>query len=288
MNLKKKKYCLFTFDVEEWFQVENFKSAIKKGDWENKRSSVQQNTRKILDILNEHQVKSTFFILGWIAEKFPQLVENIKAEGHEVASHGYKHDLVNTLGDQEIYDDVIKSRLVLEKIIGEEIIGYRAPSFSVNNNLINVLSDLGFTYDSSYNPFQLNDRYGSINIPNRKVYHIYQLENGLYEIPASTLNISRYAFPISGGAYFRILPFYLFKNLVKYKINKDTLYTFYLHPWELEPGQPRVTNIPFNYRLRHYTGLSNTAPNLEKFILFLKENGCQFMTIQNYINSIVK
>ncbi len=282
------KYCLFTFDVEEWFQVENFKSVIKRGDWENKQSSVQENTRKILDILKEHQIESTFFILGWIAEMFPKLIEDIKACGHEIASHGYKHDLVSTLDDQVIYDDVKKSRSILENIIGEKIIGYRAPSFSVTNNLINILSDLGFSYDSSYNPFQLNDRYGSITVPDKKTSHIYQLENGLYEVPASTIGLHRYEFPISGGAYFRLLPFTLFKSLVRYKIRQDNIYCFYLHPWELEPEQPRVTNIPLNYRLRHYTGLAKTTNKLNKLITCLKDDGCKFMTIQNYINTIVK
>jgi hypothetical protein len=142
---------------------------------------------------------------------------------------------------------------------------------------------MGFVYDSSYNPFQLNARYGSISLPVSKIKRIYQFGSGLYEIPASVLNFGKYTFPISGGAYFRLLPFRLFRQLIKMKLSQDGIYTFYLHPWELEPEQPRVKNIPFNFRIRHYTGLKNTAKNLDKLILSLKEEDCKFLTIKSYL-----
>jgi len=279
------KYCLLTFDIEEWYQVENFKILIDYKDWHNKPSSVFTNTNRIIEILDDFNIKATFFILGWIAENYPDLVKFIHDNGHEIASHGYNHELVTSLDDKTVKSDIEKSKYLLENLIGDQLLGYRAPSFSIRDNLINILSELGFKYDSSFNPFQLNNRYGSLNLPTKKTGHIYQFANDLYEIPVSTLKVFNIDIPISGGAYFRLIPHRIFQKLVKIQLKKYNIYTFYLHPWELEPEQPRIKNIPINYRIRHYTGLSRTKIKLEKLIAFLKSQECKFLTMSEYIKS---
>lgn len=276
--------CLITIDVEEWFQVENLRSAFPKDIWENQMSTVVKNTKRILDILDTYNIKATFFILGMVAEKNPNVVTLISQNGHEIASHGTGHDLTYNLDENELVDDISKSKTQLENIIGNKVHGYRAPNFSIDNKLINLLRKLDFLYDSSYNPFQLNFRYGKIGLNSSNDNGIYNLGNNFYEIPLSTLKLSNQHIPMAGGAYFRIFPFPIFKKLVKEKIKKDGLYHFYLHPWEFEPEQPKIKNIKFNYRLRHYTGLKNTEAKFEKLIQFLQELDSQFLTITEYIN----
>ena len=286
MNKLKIKGCTLSFDVEEWFQVENLRGAIKKNEWESKTSSVEKNTDIIMEILSENNISATFFILGWIAEKNPNLVKVIARNGHEIASHGNTHDLTYDLSAEQLRTDISISKTKLENLIGNEISGYRAPNFSINDRLVDILIESGFKYDSSYNPFKLNKRYGSLNIPMSPIGDIYIINDTLYEIPLSTLGIFSLQFPIAGGAYFRLLPSFLFKQFVKKEIQKNNFYNFYLHPWEFEPGQPRIKNIKFNYKIRHYTGLKNTAKKFSQFILFLKGMNCEFLTMSNYISDL--
>jgi polysaccharide deacetylase family protein (PEP-CTERM system associated) len=280
------KYCIFTFDIEEWFQVENLKESISKEDWNHKKSSVEQNTNKILSILSKYNIPATFFVLGWIAEKYPDLVRKIVSKGHEIACHGFGHDLIYKLKEKQIYDDILKSKKLLEDISGQEIIGYRAPSFSVNDILIEVLKRQDFKYDSSYSPFSLNKRYGKINRTMVKINNHFKFDNDLEEIPLSMLKIFNFDLPIAGGAYFRLLPYWLFRYFVKRKINRDRFYVFYLHPWEFEPDQPRIKNIRLNHRIRHYTGLKHTEQKMERLIQYLKDFNCKFLTMRDYVNEI--
>jgi polysaccharide deacetylase family protein (PEP-CTERM system associated) len=283
MRTQKKKYCLLTFDVEEWFQVHNLNGVISRADWENKKSSVIKNSKHILTILKKHNVKATFFVLGWVAERFPELIKNIYSDGHEIASHGYDHDLVYNMNYDTIREDIIKSKKILEDTSGSKIIGYRAPSFSVDDRLIEILKELSFQYDSSYNAFRLNNRYGDISMPDANDGDIIKFTNGLYEIPVSSLNMFGTNIPMGGGAYFRLLPLSIFTSLVRLKLKQDGLYNFYLHPWEFEPDQPRIKKIRFDYRLRHYTGLRQTSEKFEKLIKYLKRKNCEFLTIKDYI-----
>jgi len=277
------KTCLITIDVEEWFQVHNFNNVISREDWDIRESSVVKNTSVILDILRKHNVQATFFVLGWVAEKFPDLIRKIIAGGHEVASHGYNHYLVHAQNYDAVRDDIIKSKQILEDAAGTKVIGYRAPSFSVDDKLIDILKDLSFLYDSSYNAFKLNQRYGSLDLPESNMNGIIQFKNGIYEIPVSSLRITGATVPIGGGAYFRLLPFTIFSRLAYIKLKSDNVYNFYLHPWEFEPEQPRIRNIRFDYKLRHYSGLEKTASKFEKFIQYLKKKNCKFITIQKYL-----
>jgi polysaccharide deacetylase family protein (PEP-CTERM system associated) len=278
-----KNYCAFTFDVEEWFQVENLRNAINKEDWTKFKSTVTKNTQRILDILVEYDLKVTFFILGWVAEKKSNLVRAIYNQGHEIASHGSGHDLTYSLSDQQLQRDIQNSKSFLEDITGTEVTGYRAPNFSVDERLIMILQNLGFRYDSSYNPFKLNKRYGSIHLPEQSGKNIYKLSDSFYEIPLSTVSSFGKHIPMAGGAYFRLFPGIVFNSMVKYKILKDGFYNFYLHPWEFEPDQPRVKNIPLNYKIRHYTGLEKTGKKLKNLIILLKSIGCEFITLSEYV-----
>ena len=279
--------CFLSFDVEEWFQVENLKNAISRDDWENKSSTVAENTRKILQILKDHDITATFFILGWVAERNPDLVREIHARGHEIASHGYGHELANNLDDEMRLKDIIDSREILESLIQDNIYGYRAPNFSINDNVLAQLANLGFLYDSSYNPFKFNRRYGSLdNLGKKLAPACYETAVGIYEIPLSSYNFRNIAFPIAGGGFFRLIPYFIFQRLVKARLTQEATYNFYLHPWEFEPEQVRIKNIRWDYRFRHYYGLRHTAQKLEKLILFLKDMRCEFLTIKEYVNRI--
>ena len=286
MNKKEQKICLFSFDIEEWFQVENLKKVITVEDWDSYTSTVQKNTKIIIDILSENNVKATFFILGWVAVRNPQLVKMISSLGHEVASHGYAHDLAYSIGDNDLYEDIRKTKDILESILQKKITGYRAPSFSIDSRLIEFLKQQGFKYDSSYNAFQFNSRYGQLDQIKYLNKEIYALSEKFYEIPSSVLRLFKLNIPVSGGAYFRLIPYNIFKSLVKIKLNRDNLLSFYLHPWEFEPQQPRIKGIRWDFKLRHYYGLKDTANKLKKLINFLKSNNCRFLTINEYIEKI--
>ncbi len=283
------RVCLFTFDIEEWFQVENLKGAITREDWKSKKSTVEKNTEKILDILDKHNIKGTFFILGWIARENKKLIKLIADRNHEVACHGFSHDIAYQLDQEKLYSDILKSKTMLEDICEQKVIGYRAPSFSISDQVLNILKSLNFKYDSSYNPFKWNSRYGHIDTPLKKITDgCYQTEQGVFEIPLSTLSYLNLNFPVGGGAYFRIIPFFIFRRLVKMLLKNKNFYNFYLHPWEFEIDQERIKNIKWQYKFRHYYGLNKTEVKLEKLISFLKESGCKFLTVSAYVNQIKK
>ena len=277
-----------TVDVEEWFQVENLRSAVSRDKWETYRSTVAANIDIVLDLFENENVIGTFFILGWVAERNPDMVKKIFDHGHEIASHGYGHSITDALKDDQLYEDIKKSKQILENIIRSPIIGYRAPNFSVNDEVIDILKDLSFSYDSSYNPFQLHNRYGNFNKYKIQKKNIFNVGNGIFEIPIGSLKMGKMHLPIGGGAYFRILPYFLFKNLALFKGKYDNLYNFYIHPWEFEPGQPRVNGISLNYRLRHYTGLKKTVWRLERLINDFHKKEFIFMTMRDYLEKETK
>ena len=288
-NSEKKQTCILTFDIEEWFQVENLKGAIRKSDWRLKKSSVEGNTFKILELLNKYGISATFFILGWIAEEKSGLVSAISAAGHEIACHGFSHDLAYSLNEEILYQDILRSKMALESITSQKVIGYRAPSFSISDTVLKILRDLKFIYDSSYNPFRWNERYGIITSKLQPVNHsCYLTEYGLLEIPSSTFSLSKFNLPMGGGAYFRSIPLPIFKVMVRAILKSKKFYTFYLHPWELEPGQEKIQHIKINYKFRHYYGLKKTEVKFEKFIQFLKESDCRFLKMEQFTNDLLE
>jgi len=273
---------LITIDVEDWFQVENFKEWIPYSSWSDKELRVERNVHKILDLFellgsSNHEkenlespsleLKATFFVLGWIAKRLPHLVKEIRNRGHEVASHGYQHKLNTAQPYPELKKDLTNSKKLLEDIIGQAVLGYRAPSFSISDETLKVIEDCGYLYDTSYNSFRLNERYGQITLPENESQGLaIKLSKGFYEIPISNLNFHNYMIPWGGGGYFRLIPLYLFKMGVKRICNLNGGYMFYLHPWEVDPNQPKVKQASRLFRFRHYLNLATTEMKLKRLI----------------------
>lgn len=253
-----------SFDVEDWFQVENLKGAISFSDWAYCDLRVVENTRRILKILDKFHTKATFFVLGWVAKKCPIIVEEIVAHGHEIASHGYGHELIYKQTPEEFHEDIWRSKEVLSSLTSQPILGYRAPSFSITREsewALHVLNDHGFAYDSSVFPTSFHDRYGF----NGSSPYPFKHENGLVEMPLSTVKIAGKNIPVAGGGYFRLFPYEWFRFLCK-RLNCDgKSIIFYLHPWELDHEQPRM-NIRRDYRFRHYVNLEKTENRLTKLL----------------------
>jgi polysaccharide deacetylase family protein (PEP-CTERM system associated) len=253
-----------SFDIEDWFQVENMKSAIPFSGWDTLELRVVRNTERILKILRDSDTRATFFVLGWVAERCPALVKEIAGGGHELASHGHAHDLVYNLTPEQFREDIRKSKETIESITGKKIYGYRAPSFSITKEslwALDILKDEGYTYDSSIFPVSFHDRYGFDGCKTGP----FRWPNGLMEVPLTVYRIKGKALPLAGGGYFRLLPYMYFKYFFK-KINaKNERFTFYLHPWEIDPGQPRI-KLPMTYRFRHYVNLKGTEGYLLKLL----------------------
>lgn len=260
-------YNSLTIDVEDYFMVSNFSNVVKFEDWPRHESRVNANTRKILDLLNRYDVKATFFILGWVAERNHQLVNDIHQAGHEVASHGYNHRLVYDLSPDEFRDDLRRSKNILEDITGIRVKGYRATSYSIVNEslwALDILIEEGFLYDSSIFPIH-HDRYG---IPDAQRFpHVIKRKGGsLHEFPPSTYRIFNQNVPISGGGYLRSFPLWLIRKAIRNINNKEGKpVVVYIHPWEIDTQQPRLDGSRLA-KLRHYTNLKTTMPKLDSLL----------------------
>ncbi len=269
MALEGKATILLTFDVEDWFQVENFKDVIPYSSWDRLDLRVRRNTHRILDLLDSFPfgVRATFFILGWVAEKCPDLVREIHSRGHEVASHGYGHHLCSQLPPHELARDLRESKQLLEDLLGEEILGYRAPSFSISKASLELVKSAGYQYDSSYNSFSGHGRYGALDLDGYPgTGGVVRIKDTFFEIPVSNLKLGRRIFPLGGGGYFRLFPLPLFKLAMKQVIARDNAFVFYSHPWEFDPDQPRVEKVSPWLRFRHYVHLEQTERKLERLI----------------------
>ena len=247
-----------SIDVEAWFHVENLRGMVSRESWSRRELRLERTMDRMLELMAGNDVKATCFVLGWVAERKPDLLRRLTAAGHEVASHGYRHDLVHELTPAEFLSDVRRSKDVLEEITGERVRGYRAPSFSLTDWAIPLLEEVGFEYDSSFFPTTVTrDRYGKPE--GLRGSDVSTLANGgLMEMPLSCLQIGRHALPWAGGGYFRLLPYPLFKKGVDRILRSGRPYVFYIHPWELDPGQPRIPGLRRSQRLRHYLNLEKT------------------------------
>ena len=389
-------YFLLTFDVEDWFQVENFKSYIPFSTWDSREIRVERSTHTILDLLDtqseereeahssqqeeahssrltadsknedkkahssqltadsqkssqstvhssqlekeaasftelrqqttdyrlqttDHRlpsspcamrhapcdqlttqqtsgnkqypaisarpaskVRATFFILGWLAERLPGLVREIRARGHEVASHGNCHELCTAQNEKSLLQDLQDSKKLLEDICGAQVVGYRAPSFSINKEVLRLIRQSGYGYDSSYNSFAWHERYGKIHFNGApKEGLAYRLEQDFFELPISNLKVKGRVFPLGGGGYFRLLPELLFIKGVGKILKAEKGYVFYMHPWEVDPEQPRVSRAPLKYRFRHYINLNKTADRLQRLINAFPS--CRFVTCSEHL-----
>jgi len=257
-----------TIDVEDYFNVSGFESSIKFEDWGNYQSRVEANTDKILEILQQANVKATFFVLGWISEKYPDIVRCIYREGHEVASHSYAHRLVYRQTPEEFREDLKRSKSMLEELIGDRVIGYRAPSYSITKKSLwamDILMEEGILYDSSIFPIR-RDRYGIPN-GNRFPYTIIG-KNGtsIVEIPLSTVTVFNQNIPIAGGGYLRLFPYRFIRwGLRKIIERENQSIIIYLHPWEMDKDQPRMEGSMMS-RFRHYVGLEKMEPRLRELL----------------------
>jgi polysaccharide deacetylase family protein (PEP-CTERM system associated) len=245
-----------TIDVEDYYQVSAFESCVRFEDWPSHESRVERNTLRLLDILDEYAVKATFFVLGWEAERRPDLVAEIAKRGHEIGSHGYRHRLIYSLTPAECRDDIRRSLSTLERLAGTPIIGFRAPSYSIVERslwCLDILIDLGIKYDSSIFPIH-HDRYG---MPGAKRFpHVLEQPRGrIIEFPLSTVRVLGQNIPVAGGAYLRFFPLRLISSGIR-RINEveHQPAILYLHPWEIDPHQPRL-NGSMTSRIRHYTNL---------------------------------
>jgi polysaccharide deacetylase family protein (PEP-CTERM system associated) len=255
-----------TVDVEDYFQVSAFADTVSPGDWDAMEHRVENNTGSILRILERHGVRATFFVVGWIAERHPEIVHEIIDYGHEIGCHSYWHRPIYELDPETFREDTFKAKAILEKIANRRITAYRAPSYSITKKslwALDILKEAGFTTDSSIFPIW-HDTYGIPGSPRFPYTHAAQQ---IDEYPISTAVFFGRNIPIAGGGYFRLFP-YWFSRLALKRINqKDGKpFIFYLHPWEIDTGQPRFRQARFTAKLRHYNNLGKTKGRFERLL----------------------
>lgn len=307
------KHILLTFDVEDWFQVENLRPWNPPATWDERELRIERSTHRILDLLDSislsfpspatrnpqpatsppasqlpslpasQPIQATFFILGWVARRCPQLVREIHSRGHEVASHGDSHLLCTDMSQSDLDKDLVQSKALLEDMIGAEVLGYRAPSFSVSESILQRIHGAGYTYDSSYNSFTLHHRYGKMDFQHDLAGRgmAIQVRDGFWELPVSNLRIRGKTLPWGGGGYFRLIPSVLFAWGVRKIVHTDEAYVLYLHPWEFDPDQPRVREVSWQFGFRHYVNLKRTQAKLERLIRKLSD--CRFVSCSEYL-----
>lgn len=256
-----------SFDVEDYFQVEALSGAVRRDDWAGWPSRVADNTDRLLALLDEKAVHATFFVLGWVAERHPQLVRRIAAAGHEVACHGFAHEAVFRQDPATFREETRRCKALLEDLSQRRVRGYRAATWSITMRslwALEVLADEGFDYDSSIFPVR-HDLYGIPGAP--RAPHRLRLADGrvLLEFPPSTVRLGPATLPVAGGGYFRLLPWAVTRWAIR-RVNGEGLpFMFYLHPWEVDPGQPRV-KVGLKSRFRHYTNLATCAEKLTRLL----------------------
>jgi len=254
-----------TIDVEDYFHVSAFEQHIDRRDWHRWLCRVVPNTQRLLELLRRHQLRATFFVLGWVAKHYPQLIRDIHAEGHEIGSHGFWHRLIYRQSPDEFRSDLRQSREVLQQIIGEPVIAYRAPSFSITAQSSwawQILAEEGFCFDSSVFPIY-HDRYG---IPNADpaVHQVHTPSGSIWEFPLPVVRFLRWNVPVGGGGYFRLYPLPLTRLLLS-RLNHrfGRPFVCYVHPWEIDPQQPRLRCGSRLSRWRHYVNLCRTEAKLD-------------------------
>ena len=295
---------ILSIDLEDYFMVSGFEARVKRADWHRYEPRIERNTFRLLEILNSQAcpyvldqgpntgVKATFFCLGWIAERYPHIIKEIHSHGHEIACHSYDHQLIYRMEKEDFREDVRKSKKILENIIGDEVIGYRAPTYSVTRKslwALQVLAEEGYRYDSSIFPIH-HDRYGIPDAPRFPFFidlnHGKDIQfipgnnyfpaaldrkplDGLFliEFPISTASFFKFNFPLGGGGYFRLLPYWFIKRGLE-GINRTGKqpFVFYLHPWEIDAGQPRLASKKSPGGFRHYANLDKTEAKFQKLL----------------------
>jgi len=255
-----------TVDVEDYFHVQAFADVIDRKDWDGLPTRVESNTSRMLDLFAEKGATATFFVLGWVAERFPALVRRIADAGHEIGSHSYAHQRIFTQTPDEFREDVRRAKCVIEDAAGNAVRGYRAPTFSLNADTwwaYDVLGEEGYVYSSSIYPVA-RDNYGMPDAP-RTPFMPTKSET-MVEIPMSTVRYGQRNLPASGGGFFRLLPYGVSRHALKRVNRAEGSSIFYCHPWEIDPGQPRVSGATLKSRMRHYTNLGAMERRISRLL----------------------
>jgi polysaccharide deacetylase family protein (PEP-CTERM system associated) len=273
----------FSIDVEDYFQVAALAPSVTRESWSTREARVERNTDILLNLLAERGIRATFFVLGWTAERHPDLIRRIAAAHHEIASHGFPHKLIYTQSPEEFREESARSKALLEALSGQPVIGYRAASFSITRRslwALDVLIDLGFRYDSSIFPIR-HDRYGIPGASPEPGRVTAPSGRTLVEFPLSAASFCGVAIPVSGGGYFRLLPYWVTRaGLRQINEQRGRPYAFYLHPWELDPAQPRV-KVGMVSRFRHYTNLDRCEGRLKRLL-----SDFSFAPMANVLNGL--
>lgn len=267
--------CL-TVDVEDYFQVSGFADRVSRADWDKYECRVETNTNLLLRLFDEADVRGTFFVLGWVADRYPALVKRIAEAGHEVASHGYWHQLVYDLSPEEFAKDIRSSKESIYNACGVDVTAYRAPSFSIVSRsrwALDVLAEEGFSVDSSIFPIGGHDRYGDPDAP-REIHTIETSHGKITEFPPTAGRIGKFPVPIGGG-YFRLFPLRLTRLAIGSVRKQTGPAMFYTHPWEFDPEQPRMKGGSTKSRFRHYVGLARTKDRLAELLRVESFDTCQ-------------
>lgn len=256
-----------TVDVEDYFQVSAFETSIPRNRWDRLPCRVEHNVDRILTLFDEHRVKATFFVLGWIAERYPAMVRRLSDCGHEVASHGYEHVRVVNQTPAEFRADIRRTKALLEDTTGQAVQGYRAASYSIGRGNLWALDELleaGHAYSSSIYPIR-HDLYGMPEAPRFAFRH--RSDDGILEVPVTTVMLGQRKFPCGGGGYFRLFPYALSRWALR-RVNRHDGQSavFYFHPWEIDPGQPRQARVGLKTRVRHYLNLARTEARLQRLL----------------------
>ena len=265
-----------SIDLEDWFCVHNMSQQISRSQWGQYELRVERSTTKILDLLFKRNTKATFFVLGWIAECVPDLIKEIDKQGHEIATHGYYHQLLTEMNPDSFEKDLQRALEVTSRLISQPIVGYRAPSFTITNKTlwaIEILKKYGIEYDSSVFPIKFHPDYG---ITDAKL-DIYRYENNIIEFPMTCVEVFGRRIPCCGGGYFRLYPYKITKMLLKKCQNQGRSIIFYLHPWEFDYRQPRIS-LPYLKRLRHYNNLDKTQDRFDRLL-----NDFEFTTVRSVL-----
>jgi len=254
-----------TIDVEDYFQVSAFAPHIDRASWDSRECRVERNVGRILDLLSAADVRATFFTLGGIAERYPQLIRRIVAAGHELASHGYGHERASDLSESAFLQDITRAKALLEDLSGTPVRGYRAPSFSIGEGNLwafDCLAHAGYRYSSSIYPIR-HDHYGMPDAPR----FAHEVRPGLIEVPVTTVRLLKRNLPSSGGGYFRLFPYPLSRWMLG-RVNRldGQAGVFYFHPWEIDPGQPRIPGISSKTRFRHYVNIHRMEDRLARLL----------------------
>lgn len=258
---------LATFDVEEWFHAENVRPSLPSTDWDALESRVEPNVNRLLDVLAETGSRSTFFVLGWIARTYPALLRRMVAEGHEVANHSDRHLRLDTMHPDRLARDLSESRDSIEQVTGRPVLGIRAPNFSISDAVLQHLADAGYWYDSSYYAFGAHDRYGTLTAPIDPERSVSRLPMGLLELPMSRIRFGRVVLPWSGGGYFRLIPYEVYRAGVARRLRRRSWFMFYMHPWEIDGRERPPVGMSRALRFRAYVGRPRMDRDLRRLLM---------------------